>query len=230
MPSINHSHHDWSIPQAKQILSHWATLATLLAGTQATLLGYYEKDDAGGTVFNFVIASSCAGLFLEVYGALLAAATIIASISLQAPTQANTISSSSQSLQKKHLSPRATAILDRLTVACGYIIPLGAIFELIGLGTFAAKFQDSSVMISMIVTLAFCVCTTGVAALFGWKAGSDRKRMVEEMQNRAQYWNAGRQYTTPPHHQEGPKGEQEGEGEGDCDADEEGIALINSTR
>jgi hypothetical protein len=108
------SHHDWSIPQAKQILSHWATLATLLAGTQATLMGYYEKDNAQGEAFNFVIASSCAGLFLEVYGALLAAATIIASISLQAPPA----SATNTQAEKKPLSPRAAAILDRMTVSC----------------------------------------------------------------------------------------------------------------
>lgn len=109
------SHHDWSIPQAKQILAHWATLATLLAGTQATLMGYYEKgeDSDDGQTFQFVIASSCAGLFLEVYGALLAVATVVASISLQAPQASPTSSSPT----KKPLSPRATAILDRLTVS-----------------------------------------------------------------------------------------------------------------
>ena len=214
MPAL--SHQDWSIPQAKQILSHWATLATLLAGTQATLMAYYEKDLVRGQTYTFVIASSCAGLFLEVYGALLATATIIASISLQSP-QAGSLCSSTPTARKP-LSPRSLAILDRMTVACGYIIPLGAACELLGLAAYAAKYQSSSVVISMIVTLAFCVLTTLLAALLGWRAGSERETVLRKASRRPPYWQDEQRCRAP---QQARRKDQ---------VEDEGAGLMNSIR
>lgn len=213
MPSL--SHHDWTIPQAKQILSHWATLATLLGGVQATLLTYYNKNEGNQTdslVYRMVISVSCAGLFLEVYGALLAAGTIVASISLQSrqppsslpsrrsdagPGQGDRSADSDPLMsgaamlggvgtmsgdggvslfnggrQTAPLSPRATAVLDRLTVLVGFLIPLGAVCELVGLAGYAAHFQGSSVAVTMVLTLAGAILSTFAAGLLGLQAGS----------------------------------------------------------
>jgi hypothetical protein len=110
-------------------------------------------------------------------------------------------------------------------VACGYIIPLGAVCELIGLGAYAAKYQDPSVTISMIVTLVFCIVSTFVAALFGWRAGSEREKVLEEVRGRARYWNEGqRQYTTPLSRTDDSRGMNQ------VDDDDEAIGLINSVR
>lgn len=201
MPTL--SHQDWSVPQAKQILSHWATLATLLGGVQATLLAYYSKQEQTGDgeedpIYKMVIAISCSALFLEVYGALLAAGTIVASISLQAKNA----QSNDQFVQMKNrqtdretllnngmfslnainanpppsfsppLSPRASAILDRLTVLVGFLIPLGAVFELIGLAGYTAHYLGNSVAITMGLTLAVAILVTIIAGLLGMQAGN----------------------------------------------------------
>jgi len=204
MPTL--SHQDWSIPQAKQILSHWATLATLLGGVQATLLAYYSKEEETGTgekdqVYKMVIAISCSALFLEVYGALLAAGTIVASISLQAKnTQSkdsnqqtdretllnngmfslNAINNANTSpLFDPPLSPRASAILDRLTDLVGFIIPLGAVFELIGLAGYTAHYLGNSVAITMGLTLAIAILATFAAGLLGMQAGNRAMRTLQ---------------------------------------------------
>lgn len=206
MPTL--SHHDWSVPQAKQILSHWATLATLLGGVQATLLAYYSKQEQTGSgeedpVYRMVIAISCSGLFLEVYGALLAAGTIVASISLQAKNSQsnanfgvgsnqqtdretllnngmfsfNGINPSQQSSSSGScLSPRASAILDRLTVLVGFLIPLGAVFELIGLAGYTAHYLGNSVAITMVLTLIIAILVTIAAGFLGIQAGNRAMR------------------------------------------------------
>lgn len=188
MPAL--SHHDWTIPQAKQILSHWATLASLLAGTQATLMGFYEKSKTQSPAYKFIIAISCASLFLHIYGALLSAFTIIASISLQAPPCGS---------EKKPLSPRAAAILDRFTVAVGYIIPLGALFELVGLATYAARYLNKYAVTLMALSLFFCVVTTLVAAISGWRTGSQRQEVLRLVKHQARHWD---QPTPEQHRQE----------------------------
>ncbi|PWN34493.1 uncharacterized protein FA14DRAFT_177898 [Meira miltonrushii] len=211
MPSL--SHQDWSVPQAKQILSHWATLATLLGGVQATLLAYYSKQEQLGSgeedpIYRMVIAISCSALFLEVYGALLAAGTIVASISLQAKNaqsndpfaqpnncqtdretllnngmfSLNAINANPVSSPGPPLSPRASAILDRLTVLVGFLIPLGAVFELIGLAGYTAHYLGNSVAITMGLTLAVAVAilVTIIAGLLGMQAGN---RAIQTQQN-----------------------------------------------
>lgn len=110
-----------------------------------------------------------------------------------------------------------------IQVACGYIIPLGAVCELIGLATYAAKYQSALVTISMAITLGLCILTTLLAALSGWRAGTQRQEVVEEAQRRARYWNDGRPCTIP-HRDTLPHSTP------DAQDYEEGIALINSTR
>lgn len=203
------SHRDWTIPQAKQILSHWATLSTLLGSVQATLLTFYNKDtratDMSSTPYRFVVAVSCSALFLEVYGALLAAGTIVASITLQTRSQNAVCKSIGQIDQHRGsdqmslpsvffdqnkdtgpsripaqtcLSPLATAVLDRLTVLCGFIISLGACLELLGLATYGAHALGSSVAIAMLLTLLSAIIATLLAALFGVLAGKSARKTV----------------------------------------------------
>lgn len=80
------SHSDWSVPQAKAILSTYATLATLLAGTTTTLLTYYRNPLEGEGVWGPVILGiTQAALILNIYAALLAVGLIAVSITLQTP-------------------------------------------------------------------------------------------------------------------------------------------------
>lgn len=188
------SHHDWTIPQAKQILSHWATLASLLAGTQATLMGFYEKTKVEGSTYHFIIAVSCAALLLHIYGALLSAFTMISSITLQAPP--------GHGNDKRILSPRAAAILDRFTVSCGYIIPLGGLLELLGLATYAARYLSKYVVIMMALSMCFCVVTTLIAGVCGWRAGSERQEVLQRMKHQARHWDQSRRTSNPDRQQQ----------------------------
>jgi hypothetical protein len=61
--------------------------------------------------------------------------------------------------------------------------------QLVGLATYAAHYQNKLVVISMGVTLFFCACATCLAALFGWRAGSERMELMQEARQRAYYWN-----------------------------------------
>lgn len=80
------SHSDWSVPQAKAILSTYATLATLLAGTTTTLLTYYRNPLEGGGVWGpIILGVTQAALILNIYAALLAVGLIAVSITLQTP-------------------------------------------------------------------------------------------------------------------------------------------------
>ncbi|PWN90796.1 hypothetical protein FA10DRAFT_123960 [Acaromyces ingoldii] len=201
LPALSHS--DWTVPQAKQVLASWATLATLLAGTQATLLSYYHQLD-GGTFAVYGLAS--AGLCLEVYGALLASITIVCSISFQAPdapkaehhrgvfglhasgftSSRRTLSSPGgapqpsmpRNVDRKPLTARTAAVLDRLALTCGYLIVAGAICELASLAAYSTLYQENSVTIAMGVTLGLCGLATFLAATLGFLHGTESQRFI----------------------------------------------------
>ncbi|CAO1632768.1 unnamed protein product [Sympodiomycopsis kandeliae] len=74
------SHPNWSIPQAKAVLSTWSLLATLSAGTSATLLTHYETRDK---VSRLAVGMTYASLVVNIWGAVMAALCIVASITFQ---------------------------------------------------------------------------------------------------------------------------------------------------
>ncbi|PWZ03483.1 hypothetical protein BCV70DRAFT_18196 [Testicularia cyperi] len=227
-------HSDWTVPQAQRVLSTWATLATLLAGTQTTLLTFYERDKTSA-----YIALSFAALFLEIYGALLAAVNIMISISLQAsqassaamgstagggspgplrlgssedaqnteanirigqgfrwqwmgpaqpstgPVQASKTAcpagdestsallrdtgsninsggtvGSGMARGKERTGTIALCILDRLTVACGIIIPLGGTLQLTGLTVYAIETHPGPAVYSLFAAILFAISMT----------------------------------------------------------------------
>lgn len=213
------AHHDWSVPQAKKILAQWATVATLLGGAQATVLNFYKQahttdSTPQGSWDRTIMAVSCAGLFLEVYGALLATGTIVASITLQSRAPASwgvarrmpdddegegEAEAASAAVfgrtwhQHRHwhdkhggslaaaappadirppcLSATTTAILDRLTVLCSLLIPLGAVCMLAGLLVYSARYLGHSVAATMVATCVAALLATAAAVLVGWQAG-----------------------------------------------------------
>ncbi|CEH17729.1 hypothetical protein CBOM_04122 [Ceraceosorus bombacis] len=212
LPSLTHS--DWSLPQAKQILSSWATLATLLAGTQTTLLGYYRQSKA---LDNTVTSLVYAAIVLDVWGALLAVVTIICSITLQSPEASSRINlgagtdgglalgplglprfastyasddpfpsrASRSALEKVRtpLSSRSLCILDRLTYACGLIIPLGGLCELISLAIFSVNQLKHTTephgAPALFIALGLCFALTLISLATGAVAGHRHDRHYE---------------------------------------------------
>lgn len=203
-------HSDWNIPQAQRVLSTWATLATLLAGTQTTLLTFYERDKT-----STYIALSFAALFLEIYGALLASINIMISISLQAsqasqdarqtggsdtqkaeadlrisqgfkwqwmgPATSSDLpvstparsdvprqgTNDNSERQNQRATTIALCILDRLTVSCGYIIPVGGMLQLTGLTIYAVQTHPGPAVYSLVGAILFAASMT----LFGLGQG-----------------------------------------------------------
>ncbi|PWN51897.1 hypothetical protein IE53DRAFT_385729 [Violaceomyces palustris] len=178
LPNLHHK--DWTVPQSKQILTAWATLATLLAGTQTTLLTVFLPAKAGKATLAFAFSA----LAFEIYGAVLAAFTIMASIAIQAQAASRDGEVEAASVQLEALndneydldntamnhsgiSRRSVSILDKLTVSCGYIVPLGGMLELAGLMIFVSFSHPGCVSGILAGTVGLCLASTVISVLWG---------------------------------------------------------------
>ncbi|EPQ27144.1 uncharacterized protein PFL1_05425 [Pseudozyma flocculosa PF-1] len=191
------SHNDWTVPQAKQMLTSWATVATLLAGTQGTLLTLY-KSDLHPTSVGFGFAA----LFLEIWGAMTATICIVVSITLQGADEhgagrrsasmhrrgANDVySSPTAAAPKKRLSIKAACILDRLTLATGWIVPSGAILEVIGILAYVTAQHNGRLLYGLVTTMCLSAGVTVFAIGAGYYSGhcqQARLRGVGEVRRR----------------------------------------------
>ncbi|KAN0063793.1 hypothetical protein ACQY0O_003843 [Thecaphora frezii] len=202
------SHNDWTIPQAKQMLSRWATVAALLAGTQCTLLTIYDSQRHYTS-----IAFGFSALFFEIWGAVVATFCIVVSIMLQAsdeqesgkPARDNDSVNASDTAHKgtragsrtglhaashtgtwgerhpkskKRLSIRAACILDRLTLAVGWIIPGGAVLEVISIYTYVIQEHNGAVLYGLVSAMCVSISITLLQIGVGlWNGHVQQKRI-----------------------------------------------------
>ncbi|PWN22409.1 hypothetical protein BCV69DRAFT_142962 [Microstroma glucosiphilum] len=151
----------WSISQEKAILTTLTILASLLAGTSTSLLSFYRNSKHAPEI---VSALTYAAIGLEIWGSVVAAATMIIAISLEAAcvereahrhhkgkavyqgaseeagvqaTYAPLRASYLRQNEATRLSPLTLKVLDNLTLTCGYLIPFAALLELIALVAYA---------------------------------------------------------------------------------------------
>jgi hypothetical protein len=196
-----------------------ATLATLLAGTQTSLLNYTSERNASSPTGGLVLGLLYGGIVLEIWGAILAISLIIASITLQAPEAPNRINGApgtdggaalgplgvpryasvhadgssvllaqhSSSSASTGLSSTALAVLDRMTYACGVIVPLGGLLEFVAFTLFAfGQLHVSPTAwhgaVGLGAALAFCMGTTMVA-MFGGCVSARRRARKQQRQH-----------------------------------------------
>lgn len=193
------------------LLRSGATLATLLAGTQTSLLNYTSERISvpPSPTAGIVLGLLYAGIVLEIWGAILAISLIIASITLQAPEAANRINNApgtnggpalgplgvprfasvhtdgnSSLLAPRRvtgLSITALTVLDRLTYACGVIVPLGGLLEFAAFSLFALGQVNVSPSawhgaVGLGAALLFCVGSTAMAMVGGCVSARRRQR------------------------------------------------------
>lgn len=181
----------WSISQEKAILTTLTILASLLAGTSTSLLSFYRN---GKHAPEFVSALTYAAIGLEIWGAVVAAATMVIAISLEAAcaerdahqhhkgkagcdgaseetggqvASAFLRASYLRQNEATRLSPLTLKVLDNLTLTCGYLIPFAALLELIALVAYAYSLLEQRAGIkdeAVAITLAL---TTGVGTTLG---------------------------------------------------------------
>lgn len=193
----------WSISQEKAILTTLTILASLLAGTSTSLLSFYRNSKHTPEI---VSALTYAAIGLEIWGAVVAAATIVVAISLEAacterdahhhhkgkagceglPEEAEGQAAPRASYLRQHeasrLSPLTLKVLDNLTLTCGYLIPFAALLELIALVAYAYSLLDQRAGVkdeAVAITLALAIgigATLGAIAMAYWRIPDDRRQ------------------------------------------------------
>ena len=136
---------DRSSFSSRGALTIWAVLAILLAGTQAMLLGRYEREQRTACT-----ALTFAALFLALYAVLMSIMGLLVS---------NSIGNEKSNRNKRFAMTFAVGV----SKTCGFVVCLGAILQLSALAVYAFQSMDKSVFYSVVLTILIASLITIVS-------------------------------------------------------------------